>query len=150
MLTPQQLAELRRFNLEILLGSRFQGSKADLARAINKSEAYVWQLLNERKTAKGMRVVFGEKVAREIEAALQLAHGELDSPGPQRGVDKLSGDEDELLRNYRGAQPAWRATIKLLSGLPLDAQAALLEKIRTGQSPLPPLLPTRRGRRKPR
>jgi hypothetical protein len=141
MPTPQQLAELRKFNLQMQLGTRFGGSKADLARAIGKSEAYVWQLLNGRKTSAGKRDVFGEKIARDIEAALNLPNGALDAAGPQ-GLDNLSPDEAELLKNYRDAHSRWRLTLTLLSRLPSDSQAEVSESVniilaKVAASPVP-------------
>lgn len=64
-------AEIRRENLRKALKDRFDGVPADLARSIERDDAYVWQLLN------GVRNI-GEKVARHIERTLKMLPGDLD------------------------------------------------------------------------
>lgn len=66
-------AAIRRANLQNALDERYGGVIADLARAIERDDAYVWQLL------RGTRNI-GERVARHIETALHLARGTLDHP----------------------------------------------------------------------
>lgn len=71
---------IRQSNLKRLLETRFSGSIADMARAIDRDDAYLWQLLN------GTRNV-GERVARHIERALKLEAGELDHPAQAASED---------------------------------------------------------------
>lgn len=70
-LSLQQL--IRKERLQELVDNDYGGVARRLAEKINKSDSYVRNLLNGRK---GM----GEKVAREIEKALNLYAGYLDTP----------------------------------------------------------------------
>ncbi len=69
------LAEIRRRNLHQLLERRFEGVAADLARAIGRDDAQVWQLLNGPQNS-GRNI--GERMARHIEESLKLDPGALD------------------------------------------------------------------------
>jgi phage repressor protein C with HTH and peptisase S24 domain len=66
--------EIRLANVKRLIEARFDGVDADFARAIEKSPAQVWQFLNGERN-------IGERLARQIEARLQLPTGALDLPG---------------------------------------------------------------------
>lgn len=67
------LPEIRRRNLQRLLDERFDSVIADLARALERDDAYLWQLL------RGTRNI-GERVARHVESALRLDAHSLDRP----------------------------------------------------------------------
>jgi len=115
----------RRDNLKRLLDERFGGKIADLGRAIERDDAYVWQLL------KGKRNI-GERVARDIEIKLDLATGSLDS-ATLSGQLALTVDELELVKRYRQASPAWKLVLRILAkqgvnpreDLPADVRAIL-------------------------
>lgn len=95
-------AEIRRHNLNQLVETRYKGVAADLARAIGRDDAQVWQLLSGPEN--GGRNI-GERLARHIEAALELQQGDLDridmhapsSPPYERGAPVVGtaqlGDE---------------------------------------------------------
>lgn len=111
---PSVPAATRRDNLKRLLEDRFDGRIADLARAVDRDDAYIWQLL------KGTRNI-GERVARHIERALQLAPGSLDS-ATMSGHAPLTADELELLGRYRRATASWKLALRLLANLRGDVQ----------------------------
>lgn len=62
---------IRRASIKRLIRDRFGGSQAQFGRAIERDDAYVWQLVH------GKRGV-GERIARHIERKLGLPRGELD------------------------------------------------------------------------
>lgn len=97
----------RRDNLQRLLEKRFDGKIADLGRAIERDDAYVWQLLNGKRN-------IGERVARDIELKLDLAPGSLDS-ATMSGQTALTADELELVKRYRQASPAWKLVLRILA-----------------------------------
>jgi hypothetical protein len=71
----KELAEIRRRNLLDIRNNRFNESDAELARKLERPDAYVWQLLNGHK--KGGRNI-GERVARHIEKKLGLPRAAID------------------------------------------------------------------------
>lgn len=77
--------DIRRTNLSLLLGSRFSGSQAALAAAIDRQASYISRCL--AAPGKNSKPI-GEKFARHIEQSLDLLPGALDSPpgvsSPQR------------------------------------------------------------------
>lgn len=97
----------RRDNLKLLLNQRFSGRIADLGRAIERDDAYVWQLLNGKRN-------IGERVARAIELKLDLAPGALDS-ATMSGQTALTTDELELIERYRQASPTWKLVLRILA-----------------------------------
>lgn len=118
-------ATIRRQNLERLLKERYNGRIAELSRAIQRDDAYVWQLL------KGKRNI-GERVARDIEIKLDLARGSLDSATLSPSAS-LTADELELLQRYRQASPTWKLVLRVLANqrgpesgeIPSEARSAL-------------------------
>jgi len=100
-------AVTRRENLKRLLEQRFNGRIADLGRAIEKDDAYVWQLLNDKRN-------IGERSARHIELKLELAPGSLDS-ATMSGQTALTADELELVQRYREASPTWKLMLRILA-----------------------------------
>lgn len=63
-----KFSERRRDALAQLLRTRFDGSQADLARAIHRSPSTVWRLLTDGEHSKAI----GESLARDIERLLGL------------------------------------------------------------------------------
>lgn len=114
-------AATRKENLASLLEQRFGGKIASMARAIDRDDAYLWQLLNGERNV-------GERVARHIEARLQLARGVLDSPGMVAQAS-LSPDELELLRGYRRATPSWKIAVRYLAALHGDVQDEVSQSV---------------------
>ena len=117
-------AETRRINLKTLLADRFGGKIADMARAIDRDDAYVWQLLNTTKN--GRKV--GERIARHIERKLGLKPGQLDSEG-MVVEESLTSDELEVLRLYRRASPSWRIALRYLAALRGDVQDEISQSV---------------------
>jgi len=115
----------RRDNLKRLLDQRFRGRIAELGRAIERDDAYVWQLLNGKRN-------IGERVARAIEAKLDLAPGALDS-ATMSGQTALTADELELVQRYRQASSTWKLVLRILvkqrgepnEDMPSDVRAIL-------------------------
>lgn len=68
-----QKAVIRQQRLNLILEQRFDGSPADLAKAIERDDAYVWQILTGRRN-------IGEKSADNIEEKLELGPGGLHAP----------------------------------------------------------------------
>lgn len=97
----------RRDNLKRLLEQRFSGRIAELGRAIERDDAYVWQLLNGKRN-------IGERVARDIETKLDLASCALDS-ATMSGQAALTADELELIERYRQASPTWKLVLRILA-----------------------------------
>jgi len=104
----------RRDNLNRILEQRYGGRIAELSRAIDRDDAYVWQLLNSKRN-------IGERVARHVENKLGLAPGSLDSV-TMSGHQRLAPDEVELLERYRGAKPSWKIALRYLAALHGDVQ----------------------------
>lgn len=67
----------RRASLKTILEKKFEGAIADMARAIERDDAYVWQLLNDGS--------FGERIAGYIEERLGLDPHTLER-GPNAGT----------------------------------------------------------------
>lgn len=74
-------AEIRRKNLVRLLADKFDGSMAELARAIGRDDAQVWMLINGERN-------IGEKLATHIEQSLGLPPGDLAVAAPALGVQE--------------------------------------------------------------
>jgi len=100
-------AIIRRDNLKRLLEDRFKGRIAELGRALGQDDAYVWQLLNSKRN-------IGERVARKIEAKLDLAPGALDS-ATMSGQAALTSDELQLVEHYRQASSTWKLVLRILA-----------------------------------
>ena len=81
--------DLRRTNLSILLTTRFNGSQAAMAAAIDRQASYISRCL--APPGKNSKPI-GEKFARHIEQALDLLPGALDAAP---GVD--SAERRDLL-----------------------------------------------------
>jgi len=62
----------RRKNLQRIVKETFEGNVAACARALARSEAYVWQLINSYRP-------MGERITRYIEERLDLIPGTLDA-----------------------------------------------------------------------
>lgn len=108
-------AALRRTNVQRIIDSQFRGVVADFARKVEKSPAQVWQFMNERN--------IGEKLARDMEAKLDLEAGDLDR---EIGVGSgLAADEQALLRDYRTASDGWKLTVRLMARTPPADQPQL-------------------------
>ena len=90
---------IRRKNLQSLIDSRANGNAAEFARLVNRERAQIAQYLSERYN-EGRSI--GERVARQIEKALGLAHGYLDAQHLLSGnVTPASiGDRKIPLLNY--------------------------------------------------
>lgn len=114
-------AGLRRENLKQILEQRFNGTIADMARAVARDDAYVWQLL------KGSRNI-GERVARHIESRLDIPSGALDQPG-MMSAETLSSDEREMLRQYRRASGSWKIALRYLAALRGDVQDEVSQSV---------------------
>lgn len=87
-------AETRRANLKHILENRFRGRIADMARALDRDDAYLWQLLKGDRNA-------GERIARHIEGKLGLAKGALDSSGAEARAE-ISTKQEILLELFAG------------------------------------------------
>jgi hypothetical protein len=111
--------------LKRLLEQRFRGRIAELGRAIEKDDAYVWQLLNGKRN-------IGERSARHIELKLELAPGSLDS-ATMSGQTALTVDELELVRRYRQTSPTRKLVLwslmkqrgEPIEDMPSDVRAIL-------------------------
>lgn len=114
-------ATVRLENLKHLLEHRFAGKIAELARAVDRDDAYVWQLLNGDRN-------IGERVARHIEVKLQLVNGALDIAGMVT-PETLTSDELELLRQYRRATPSWKIAMRYLAALRGDVQDEVSQSV---------------------
>lgn len=117
-------ADTRRANLRTLLEERFAGKIAAMARAIQRDDAYLWQLLNPSKNGRQV----GERTARHIEKKLSLASGALDIPG-MATVDPPKPDEMELIRLYRRASPSWQIALRYLAALRGDVQDEISQSV---------------------
>src|SRR3990167_9809126 len=117
-------APTRRANLKKLLDDRFAGKIADMARAIDRDDAYLWQLLSDSKNARNV----GERVARHIETKLGLIRGALDIQDMVT-AESLKPDEAEMLRNYRRAAPSWRLALRYLAALHGDIQDEVSQSV---------------------
>ena len=111
---PGMSASTRHANLSRILEERFEGRISALARAVDRDDAYLWQLL------RGNRNV-GERVARHLESKLGLGKGALDQPS-MIGAETLAEDERELLDRYRRASPTWKIALRYLAALKGDVQ----------------------------
>jgi hypothetical protein len=114
-------AEIRRQNLKKLLQDRYAGKIADMARAIDRDDAYLWQLLNADRNV-------GERVARHIESKLGLANGTLDQVDMVTS-ETLTPDELEMLQKYRRASPRWRLSLRLLAEVRDEDQNEVSESV---------------------
>jgi hypothetical protein len=113
-------AEKRRVAVQGLIDGRFGGRVIDFARAIERSPAQVWQFMNQRN--------IGERLARQIEAKLDLRRGELD--GEEATFPGVAGDERELLESYRQSLPRWKRMLRQIAGVkPSDQQEELCEAL---------------------
>src|SRR5215470_3129117 len=63
--------KVRLINFRKILNDQHQGNMAKFARALKRTDAFVWQVTNEYRN-------ITEKTARDIERSLKLAPGELD------------------------------------------------------------------------
>lgn len=93
------IQEIRRANLAALVQLRFHGNQSALAMAVDRQPSYISRCL--APTGKHSKPI-GEKFARHIEAALELAPGALDT---------LCGhDTPERRSLYDGATPIFSAS----------------------------------------
>lgn len=65
------IAERRRKHLVAIIDRHFAGNAAALARAVDRSPAWIWQVVHEYRR-------MGERMARHIERCLELESGALD------------------------------------------------------------------------
>lgn len=91
--------DIRLANLKQLLERRFRGRIADMGRALERSDAYLWQLLNGKRN-------LGERIARYIERKLGLPPSALDAQAnaaeQPRAAYGLSGKEEIVLHLFSG------------------------------------------------
>ena len=86
----------RRDNLKRLLEQRFGGRIADLGRAIERDDAYVWQLLHGKRN-------IGERVARDIE--LKLDQWKRDEP--KEFANRGKNPESQLRKEIANLVAVW-------------------------------------------
>jgi plasmid maintenance system antidote protein VapI len=115
------VTDVRRTNLKALLHEHFDEKIADLARAIERDDAYIWQLLNGDRN-------IGERTARHIEEKLKLGRGTLDVPG-MVAAETLTPDEREILQKYRRASPRWRLSLQRLAEVRDEHQNEISETV---------------------
>lgn len=133
MASAKERAETRKTNLNRILQNRFKGRIADMARALDRDDAYLWQLLNGDRNA-------GERIARHIEAKLALAEGSLDSPPglvlEQAGspYQTLGPREEMLLQLFAGLFSLQRR--RLIINLQAAFEANQITRKELGQKPL--------------
>ena len=68
----RQMHEARLKNFNKIIEVNFEGNVAKVAKALDRSHTFVWQIVNKRRT-------IGEGVARHIEKCVGLATGGLDN-----------------------------------------------------------------------
>lgn len=112
---------LRLVNLKRILADRFGGKIAAFGRAVDRDDAYLWQLINGNRN-------IGERVARHIEQKLDLPKGALDALD-MVAAEALTADERELVRNYRRASPSWRIAMRYLVALRGDVQDEVSQSV---------------------
>jgi len=124
-------AEERLANLKHLLEHRFKGRIANLGRAIDRSDAYLWQLLNGKRN-------LGERIARYIEGKLGLPVGALDASGNTAEQPKapygLSGKQELVLELFGGLFSAQQLEILREMRALFDANRLIIKEL--GQQPL--------------
>lgn len=115
--------DVRRAAVQRIIEDRFHGVVADFARKISRSPAQVWQFMNDRG--------IGEKLARDIEAHLELQPGALDSeePATPEVLGVLGPDEAQAIKKLRDALPQWRRFVLGLATFDRAQQDAFLKAI---------------------
>lgn len=112
------VANRRREVVKRLIAERFGGRNVDFARAIDRSPAQVWMILNRRN--------IGERCARHIETKLRLPIGELDRT--RTPIAPLTDEEFELVRKFRQLAPDWKLLVdRILNGGPKERNVVLGE-----------------------
>ena len=115
------ISEKRRSKVRQIIKKQFDGRVVDFAHGIGRSPAQVWQFLNNRS--------IGERLARDIETKLGLAHGALDRE--ERTPQGLTAEETELLQNYRRARGSWKLMLERIARIDSGRQQQSLSEALT-------------------
>jgi hypothetical protein len=130
-MAPNEPGDTRRANLKQLLENRFRGRIADMSRVLERSDAYLWQLLNAKRN-------MGERIARHVEGKLELPRGALDA-GPDiaeqpRAGYELSGKAEILVHLFSGLFSHQQR--ELINDMHALFQANQITRKELGQKPL--------------